>query len=282
MIKLGIFYHQLMAGVNEKGLTFAEAASEVKKHGIDYIDADSVYLCREGPEAFAEKLKSNGLDIISVHGIVPCDVSSEEAFRASVEETKHHMELAKRAGSKFYMVIPAKADTYVKEDFEKYVNHAREIFKVAADYGKEIGIQATVENFSLRDYPYTSFDSIDWILSHVPEMRYTFDSGNYTISGFNEVVGAKLFYGKTVYAHLKDMLPVDYETVCLRDGVYYEKPVFGEGIVRNDEIIDYYTDNAYEGVLTVEYGPCDNMFEKTLRSADIVLGRITQRACREE
>lgn len=274
MAELGAFYHQIEAGMKENGLTIEEAMDTVRAHGIKWADVNSEYLCCENPEVFASRLKAHGIGIISVHCTVPCDVSSEDALTASIEETKRHMLLAKRAGSKFFMLVPRKADTYCEDKYEEYVAGVRFLLKELAVYGKEIGIQATVENFSDRSFPYTSFDSIKWILDNIPDMRYTFDSGNYMLAGFNEFVGAKIFFDKTVYAHLKEMKPVGYETDCLRDGVYYDRPVFGEGIVKNFEVIDYYLKNGYDGVLAIEYYGNNGIFDKTLASADLLKQKL--------
>ena len=276
MAELGAFYHQIEAGVKENGLTIEESMDTMRAHGIKWADVNSQYLCEENPEEFASRLKAHGIGIISVHGLIDCDVVSEESLTKSIENGKKHMMLAKRAGSKFFMIVPRKADTYSQDKHDDYVKGARYVMKALASYGKEIGIQPTVENFSDRSFPYTSFDSIEWILNNIPDMRYTFDSGNYTIAGFNEFVGAKIFFDKTVYAHVKEVKSVGYKTDCLRDGVYYDRPVFGDGIVRNFEVIDYYLKNGYDGVFSIEYYGNEKVFDKTLLSADKIKEKFSQ------
>jgi len=276
MIKIGVFYQQIEAAVKEKGLTIEKAMDELREHGVTYVDVDSNYLLKEKPEVFSERLKEHGIHIISVHSDSCCDVNSEETLCESIEEMKKRMMLAKRAESKFFMIVPDKAQSFCEEQSEKFALGVRRMLKELAAYGKEIGMQATIENYSVRDFPYTSFDSIDWILRNIPDISYTYDSGNYLLAGFNELVGAKTFFDKTVYAHLKEVKPVEYETPLLKDGVYYYKVPFGEGIVNNFGVVDYYLENGYDGVFTVEMYNTDNTYAKTLLSVDRLQERILQ------
>ncbi len=276
MIEIATFYHQLLSGVTEKGLTPDEAMDEIYAHGITKVDVNSDYLLEEEPEHFAKKLEEHGIRIVSVHGIVACDVASEKSFEDSVAEMKRRMHLAKRAGSEFFMIVPGKADSFCEDDYDKYVNGVLELIKEITAYGKEIGIQATVENFSRRDFPYTSFEGIERILKENPDIRYTYDSGNYVLAGFNEIVGIKLFYDKTVYAHLKELKPVDYQTPYLWDDVYYSKPPFGDGIVKNFEAVEYMIERGYDGVFAVELYDNENVFDNTLISADRLKEKIEQ------
>ena len=278
MAELGAFYHQIVAGVYEKNITLEQAMDEMYAHGITQTDINSDYLCAEEPEAFAARLKAHGLGIASVHGHISCDTSSKKALRASIEEMKRRMLLAKRAGSPRFMIVPQKADTYQEENNDGFVKGIKQLFEELALYGTELGVQATVENYSRRDIPYSSFAEIEDLLKSNPHLRYTYDSGNFVLAGFNELVGARIFADKTVYVHLKDLKPVaesdNDEPLILRDGVYYKSPALNEGIVRNEEAVDYLMSNGYDGVFTIEMDAEGNVFEKTLVSADRYLCRI--------
>lgn len=276
MLEIATFYHQLLAGVTEKNLTLDEAMEQIRSHAITKVDVNSDYLLKEEPELFAKRLRSHGIGIVSVHGIVPCDVKSKESFESSVAEMKNRIALAKRAGSEFFMLVPNKAESFSEDDYEKYADGVLKLIGECGAYAKEIGIQATVENFSRRDFPYTSFEGIEKILKTFPHIRYTYDSGNYTLAGFNEMVGVKIFCDKTVYAHLKEFKPSESETPYLWDEVYYEKVPFGDGIVRNYEAVEYLIKKGYRGDFAVELYDSKNVFDNTLISADRLKEKIEQ------
>ncbi len=268
MIQLGAFYSQVEAGVLEKGLTLDEALSEAKKHSIDWVDVNADYFYKIPPKEFSEKLKKHGIGISSVHGLTVCDVSSGERINEAIRSMKERMEFAKIAGSKFFMIVPQAAPNYREDMKDEFVNGFRRLFSEVARYGKEIGIQATVENFSLISLPYTSFDDIRWLLENIPEIMYTYDSGNYTLAGFDEVEGAKMFYDRTVYSHFKDVEVVKEKTPFLYDGLYYDGPALDDGIVKNNEVLDFFKEKGYDGIITIEICSAKNEFEKLIVSAD--------------
>ncbi len=274
MIELGAFYSQIEAGIKEKGFTLDEVLCEAKKHSIDWVDVNADYFYKIPPKEFAQNLKKHGIGISSVHGLTVCDVSSDEKIDESIRCMKEQMEFAKMAGSKFFMIVPQPAQSY-REDMKGELEESfRRLFSEIAKYGKEIGIQATVENFSLTGLPYTSFDDIRWLMENVPDLMYTYDSGNYTLAGFDEVHGAKMFYDKTVYAHFKDVEVVSEKTPFLYDGLYYDGPALDDGIVKNNEVLEFFKEKGYDGIITIEICSANNEFEKLMISADRYIEKI--------
>ena len=192
MIELGAFYSQIEKGISEKGLTLDEALIEARNHSIKWVDVNADYFYTVSPKEFSDRLKKHGMGISSVHGLTVCDVSSNEKIEESVVNMKKQMEFAKEAGSTFFMIVPQSAPTYTEEKREEFTHALRYIFKEVAEYGKQIGIQATVENFSLVSLPYTSFDDIEWLMENIPELMYTYDSGNFYHFGIDkDIMGKK-------------------------------------------------------------------------------------------
>ena len=274
MIELGAFYSQVEAGICEKGLSLDEALSEAGKHSIKWVDVNSDYFYKTPPEEFAKRLEKHGIGISSVFGLTECDVSSGERIDEAIRSMKERMEFAKIAGSKFFMIVPQAAPNYREDMKDEFVNGFRRLFSEVARYGKEIGIQATVENFSLISLPYTSFDDIRWLLENIPEIMYTYDSGNYTLAGFDEVEGAKMFYDRTVYSHFKDVEVVKEKTCFLYDGLYYDGPALDDGIVKNNEVLEFFKEKGYDGIITIEICSANNEFEKLMISADRYIEKI--------
>ena len=266
MIEIGAFYAQILKGVTEKGLTEDEAISECRKNCIKWADVRIQYLRDEGAEVIAERLRRNGMGVISVHSGVVTDVSSEEAFLKSVEEGKADMDLAKRAGSKYFMIVPQKTKPFDESLTDAFFRGARRLVGELCEYGKKIGLTATIENFSIRAMPYSTIRDMEWFFSNVDGLRFTLDSGNFTLAGCQEYIGARLFFDKAVYAHLKDFVETDKETNAFRDGIYYDRVPMFDGMVRNADIIKYYVENGFDGVFTVEYSG-ENAFDTTILGA---------------
>lgn len=270
MIEIGAFYAQILKGVTEKGLTIDEAISECSKNGIKWADVGVKFLHEEGAEVIADRLKRNGMGIISVHSGVVTDVSSEEAFLASLESGKRDMDLAKQAGSKYFMIVPQKTKPFDESLTDAFFAGARRLVGELCEYGKKIGLQVTVENFSKREMPYSTIRDMEWFFENIDGLRFTLDSGNFTLAGCQEYIGARLFFDKAVYAHLKDFVETDKETNAFRDGIYYDRVPMFDGMVRNADIIKYYVKNGFDGVFTVEYSG-DNVFDTTILGAKRII-----------
>ena len=180
---------------------------------------------------------------------------------------------AKKADSQFFMIVPQPAEAYEGEMYEKYTATVEKIFSILTAYGKEIGIQATVENFSLREIPYTSFEDITKLLEHNPDLMYTYDCGNFPLAGFDEIEGLKLFADRTVYVHLKD-LELAEESTIFRNGKFYEGPAIDDGFVKNDEAFRYLAQKGYDGVFTMEICSLIDVYDKLLLSADRYMEKI--------
>lgn len=52
---------------------------------------------------------------------------------------------------------------------------------------KNVGIQVTVEDYSEAKIPYSSYEDIDWLLDNIPELKFTYDSGNLPLVGIDEL-----------------------------------------------------------------------------------------------
>lgn len=273
MIEIGAFYRQILTGVSELSITLDEALDKARESGIKWVDVNAAIFNECDPEELRANLARHGIGIISVHCVLNYDYTTKDGVASAIEGGKRNMLLAKAAGSKYFMIVPQRPKGFVENSYDELVNGMRATITALTLYGKEIGIQATIENFSRRTVPYSSFDAIEWLMANNPDLRFTLDTGNFTLSGFNELVGSRIFYDRTVYSHFKDMKIVDYETDAERDGIYYERVVMGDGDIKNEKIINDFVKNGFDGVLTVEYSG-ENPFEVTLLSAKRIADMI--------
>lgn len=267
-MEIGCFLGQIEDGIAQCGLTDLPAAlAEAAKSGITAVDVCHIYLDRYTPEELKELLASYGMHIASVHGLLRIRYRTEEDYLSSLGAMKSYMERAKAAGSPQFMIVPQMPEDYVEDDHEIFSAAVRRMFGELAVFGKETGILATVENFSDRRYPYTTFEDIEFLLKEHESLGFVYDSGNFTLAGLDELEGLRRFRERTVYAHLKDLKIVEKSSI-LREGIYYECVTLGDGMVKNAEAIADLKAAGYTGALIYENFATPDTFSMTLRSAE--------------
>jgi len=270
---LGCFYSHITAAVQEKGIFLEQAMDIVREHGITAVDINSADL-QPSPEAFKTLLDKHGLHVASTHAYFPCGVATQEEYDASLARMKKDMHKAAKAGSTFFMPVPQKAPSYRQEEDAAWRAGIRKLFSEVISYGKEAGLQVVIENFSLAEYPYTTFDDMAYLFTHNPELRYANDMGNYPLAGFDELEGMRRFMDKISYVHLKDIKVIENpehpEHLLLRLGKYFDSLELGGGYLKVKEGIEELQKNNYQGTLIIEINCGPNVFDRTLASARYV------------
>lgn len=270
-MELGCFYGHIYDAVKEKGITLDEALAIAAGHGIKGLDVCSDFLDETAPEDFREMVGRHGMHVVSVHGFFPCGVRTPQEYDASLEKMKTVMHKALRAGSPRFMPVPQPSGSYRPEEDEQWRSDMRRLFSQVIAYGKEIGLQVVIENFSLHEVPYTTFDDIDYLLANNPDMDFTLDIGNFPLAGFDELEAAKRYIDRIGYVHLKDLQVVENpehpEFLLLRGGKYYDSLEIGGGCLKNKEVIEFLTENGYHGPVIIEVNCGPNVFDRTLQSA---------------
>ena len=264
---LSSFYCQLEAGVKEKGLTIDEAVKIAKENGIDALDIDA--RIGEGGEEFLKEVlalaEKYDMFISSVYGPYECLVNTEEEYKKSVETMKKCIDFTKKAKSKYFMAVPFRPEDSPESEDELYRKGYRRLMAEIAKYGKEVGVQVTVEDFSMLHQPYSSFEDLDGLLENIPDLKFTYDSGNFMLTGHDELEAVKRYAGYTVHTHIKDYIKSDEPTRTLRNGQYYLSVPVGEGFLRNEAALKYLMEKGYDNSVVIEVNYPD-MFDKTMNS----------------
>lgn len=271
-MELGCFYHHLKAAAEEKDIALAEAFSIARTHGITALDISAEELEEIQPEQLKKLTDQYDMHVASVHGFMVCGVETETEYAESLRNMKCAMKMAKCVGSKFFMPVPQKK---VKEDNgvnveskDIFVKGIRRLFSDLTSYGKELGLTVIVENFSLTEYPYTSYEDIDYLMAHNPDMRYAYDIGNYTLAGFDELEGVHRFIDKIEYVHLKDLKETEESPYTLfRNGKHYDSLELGGGNLRIQEALEFLAENNYQGPIIIEINSGPNFFDRAMQSA---------------
>lgn len=266
-MKLGCFYSHIVSGVTQNGLVLCDAMKIARKHGIKALDIDARYLEEMPPMDFYQLITEQDLCAASVYEYKECNVTTEEGYASSIALMKEAMRNAVKIKSPLFMPVPVKPRDYKEIESDVYVKGFRQLFADLTEYGKEIGIQVIVENYSLISYPYTSFEDIKYLLGHNPELKYALDVGNYHLAGFDELEGANLFINKTIHVHLKDLKIVE-DSNLFYNGKYYDSLEIGGGCIKTKEVLSLLKKNGYQGYLIIEINSGSNKFDRMIKSAD--------------
>ncbi|WP_075678603.1 sugar phosphate isomerase/epimerase family protein [Roseburia sp. 831b] len=122
-----------------------------------------------------------------------------------------------------------------------------------AEYGKQMGIAVTVEDFDDRKSPLSCVGGILWFLKQVPLLKVTFDTGNFIIHGEDIMSAWDILQEKIIHMHCKDR---------------GEEPVaVGDGYIPMHELMEKIRASHYEGYLAIEHFDAQNQEQCMEKSA---------------
>ncbi len=265
MYKIGAFYCQIAAEIKKQGIPDIKAAFELAhKNNITCLDFNS----KEIDEGTAELLRSTDMSAASVHGYMPLNFATDKMYDESLKNMCDAIDKAISVGSPFFMSVPQLPKDMDEALRPEFIKAVRAQFADLCDYVKDKPITVTVEDFSLSNSGYGTFEDIDYLLNNNPTLGFTYDSGNFALAGIDEVEGAKRYADRTVYVHLKDLKIVAPDPVhILRRGVYYDSLELGGGQLKNLEALKIIKDAGYiEGAITIEVNSSFDRLSRTLTS----------------
>lgn len=266
---ISCFYNSIQAAVKEKGITLDEAMKIAKESGIDAVDiTPTMFSTTSELEEFFSLIKKYNISVSSVFLGEYCRMGTEADYTKSLAKMKDGINFAKRAGSKYFMAVPLIPLDAPDFENELYRKEFRRLFANMVKYGIEVGVQVTVEDYSETKIPYSSYEDIDWLLDNIPELRFTYDSGNFPLVEIDELESVKRYADKTVHVHLKDLLVVDHETDILRNGKFYDSLELGGGYLKNEEALLHLKEKGYNGAVVIEVSAAKDAFARTIKSAE--------------
>jgi len=269
MHKIGTFFYSLERAVSEdRARDIDEAMYKAVNAGICQIDVHSEIANYYDINYLCAAMKKNGMTTASIHCAKPINYESDEGYKQSLEDYKQAAEFAKDMGSSYFMMVPQMPLDFKKRDFIKFRGKARELISELTDYSVSIGLTPTIEDYSVRTSVCGRLEDIKYLLDKNPKLMFTYDSGNFILSGYDELVGAQLFAERTVYVHLKDLV---YDEECVEfvsDGIAYDSVALGSGFLRIEKALNILKNGCFKnGTVTIESGMTYNSFEKMINSA---------------
>ncbi len=255
-MNLSVFYHHAAEAAQQKGKSIEQILSYVKKLGIDYVEVDLNDLLNSAD--LCEKLEKNSLKISSVY----CFYN----FGASTECTDgfSHIDRVSETGCDKIMLIPgffSGADKSVKQT--QLDNMVNAMYKMC-DYAAGKGLTPTIEDFDDVNSPIATAEGMLYFLDRIPQLKVTFDTGNFMYSERSETEAFNLLKDKIVHVHCKDR-SLDSNSggeakATVASRIMYPSPV-GSGCIKMQKIVSSLKHNGYDGIYTIEHFGTENQLD---------------------
>ena len=191
------------------------------------------------------------------------------------EKSRRHVDTAVKVGAKRILVVPgflsgeasAKMQKAMplQENITAYFENDEEIRRMAdglscvAKLGKEQGVTVTVEDFDDRNSPLAGMYGIQWFLRQVPELMYTFDTGNFLFYEETVQEAFELLKDRIAHIHCKDRNPKTFASVQT-----------GTGCIPFSEVLEKLQAQNYDGYLAIEHFDVDGQEECMRGSAEFL------------
>ena len=177
-----------------------------------------------------------------------------------VEAILPGLKLAASLGAKRVMVTPALDAATIGPAMAR--EQFGEALRRALPLAREQGLTLTIENLGILANTYGRSDHIAAICDDVgPELRVTFDAGNFVLAGEDAATAFDRLRPRIVHVHFKDwkvVLAGAPASLLGADGRHYQGAALGEGLVDLRGTLRQLREIGYTGTISVEYeGPDD-------------------------
>jgi sugar phosphate isomerase/epimerase len=143
-------------------------------------------------------------------------------------------------------------------------NKTAQIYKLSffqlCEIAEENGIKATIEDFDDEKSPLCSLGGMADFLNQIPSLYVTLDTGNFIISGDDELVAFEMLKSRIIHVHCKDRAYDENGNMCAS--------TVGGGFIKISEIFNGLIRIDYSGILTIEHFGAGNYLEFMLKSAE--------------
>lgn len=248
-MKIAAFYENISEGARAAGIPVAEAVKQLMAEGMDLLYA-SVYSARDEKSGMPEILRDTGIGAEGLYGFFDFGHHPEdESYRDLIDK-------AAELSAANVLVIPGFIREEDRDSREEQIANMKTALKKAAAYGKEKGIEVSLEDMDQLDAPFATIGGLKDFFDAVPELSYSFDTGNFVMYHEDEMKALSLFRDRLCTVHLKDReekaVNEDDRFKITSDGTKTYVAVTGSGIIHMKEILASLKASGYTGNLIAE------------------------------
>ena len=261
-MKISVFYHHIAEAAAQSGREIRDVIRYARSLGIKWAEMDFSAI------SAAEMLKSEGMEISSIYAFYDFGNNPDGSVGFG------HIDRAAEIGCEKIMIIPgfySSADGAVREkERENMLAAMREM----CAYAHSKGITPTIEDFDDSKSPIATARQMLWFAERIPELKITFDTGNFMFSGEDELTAFGLLKDRIAHVHCKDRTfsKNSGEPKAAADGRIMYPAAVGCGDIKMSEIISELERGGYGGIYVIEHFGAENQLEYMKKSADFLRG----------
>ncbi len=266
-LKLSTFYIHVMEGAEQSGISIDEAIERVKAMGYTAFDIGYRQNWIPVPtEEVIEKIHAHGMKIANFF------VNADFAHEFDREWFEGCIDCIAKSDTNLLQLTPGLfgKDDNREEALEKMVAAQKEVVAM----GKEKGVIVTAEDFDHIDSPINTIRGMENFFDKIPDLGFTFDTGNFFLMEENCLDAFELFKDKLHHVHLKDRALVPFDENELDKETYTGKKMYaspaGYGVVDMKKCIELIKSTGYDGYLAVEHFCAKNQLDYLEKSAEFV------------
>ncbi len=251
-MKLSVFYHHVLEAAKQENCTVDAVLSKIREFGITAVEVDRDAVAE--PEELSKVLMRHEFTVSSMYGFY------DFAQGCDPEKCRRHIALARAVGAGKIMVVPG---FYTKPEAAERETELKRMLEGTAYLTRlagESGIRTTIEDFDDRTSPLHTISGVRKFLREIPALGMTFDTGNFILSGEDELEALDLLQDRIVHVHCKDRAYDDNRNIC-------PSPV-GYGFLKMKEMIERLKVSHYDGFLAIEHFDAPNYLDFIQKSAD--------------
>ena len=247
-MEMSIFWEHLRKAAQQQRISLSEQLARARALGYRQVEMD--FADWKADPSIGQALQQAGLGVSSMYCFFDFGNAPQPDLRRELVTE------ALRAGAKKIMPIPgfyASADEKRREAERERMLLA--MWALTAE-ATNAGLTVTIEDYDDESSPIRDSDGMRWFLQRLPELRVTYDTGNFRYSGEDALSAFDALADRIVHVHLKDraLRPLRGEApkVAMDGTPLYPSPV-GGGSVPMAQIFARLQQIGYDGVLTVEH-----------------------------
>jgi len=254
-MRKSVFLDHVNTAAKQRSITLEEALRQVKQLGYDAVDC-SYSTFRDDPIALRTMLQEVGLEVACVFGAFYLTDPSRNG------ELVEFFDKVVLLGTKMVLVVPR-----VLQPGEKTPENIEAItlaLAYACEEAKKRGLAVTLEDFGNVNSPCCHTQELRHFFDHVPDLKFTFDTGNFSYSCEDELEAFSRLKDRLAHVHVKDFATTpnaaNEQPLVAVDGTpLYPVPI-GGGNVKISSCIQQVLETGYDGYFSVEhYGVRDQL-----------------------